>query len=225
MSLYDGLMAMLDDDSFAKLTNNEKSSDIIRFMVSALIKCGHDRTRILSSGYLGEAYVAAEKNLVINPKGQGPDAKDKDGVAMEIKVINSALGNKANLNLCVPKLKKNETVEAYYDRLRDINKAKGHVHAQHTYKIDKDGRPLMNIYVFSHEFVSFYMEYMECHTKDNVNMGGLGCNVCTKVHRLLHFEELEKQWLKDKKKFDTKLFAVQIKGSCPDPKDNDNKHA
>lgn len=212
--LHDALMKVFEDPQFAGLSNDDRTGDTIRFLVNALVKAGHDQSRILSSGYLGEAYLAAEKQLIVNEKAQGVDARDKNGVAIEMKISCAPLGKKCNVNLFVPKPKRSgETRDQYYERLAQINEEKGNVYIQHTYTSAED-KPKRNVYEFSHEFITFLMEHANCRTKDNVNIGGIGCVKCTKVHRLLYLQKVEKQWLADKEGFDTCVLDVQVAGTC-----------
>lgn len=206
------LLALANADRFKAMTPHEKTAAIITFLREALVQCGHERHRLFTSGYLGEALEAAEQGYTVNPSSKGYDMKDPaTGETFELKETGARLGQKANVNLSVPKKIDRETIPQYYVRLRDINKSKGNLKVKHQYD---GGAGLVNYYTFTHEFISFYMEWARCHLSANVNIGGTSCLACTKVHRLLNLQRLEALWRQSPSTFPTAQLAQPVPSSC-----------
>lgn len=199
--LYTALMKVLDATPAIKnLDDHEKTEQIINFIVDALQTCGHERPRILVSGYLGEARLAAQMKAVVNPEVHGHDVKDRDGNTHELKISNVNLGAKVNVNITVPVSRRHERADDYYDRLAASNKAKGNVIVSHTFR--HEGITNTNTYTIDHEFLSMYMRHKNCWKKRNLNIGGDACTTCTRVHRLENFMDLQQTWAASGKKYD-----------------------
>jgi hypothetical protein len=189
---------------------DEKTLAIVDFLMAGLQAQGHARERILVSGYLHEAIVAAEMGARVNPKAAGYDVEDPlTGEKHELKNSTAAVGSKVNVNLHVPRPKHDESKGQYYARLREANEAKGDVTITH-----RPDDEAVHTYHLSHAFVSMLMEYKNCWKVTNVNIGGLCCPTCTKVHRLKHLEVLDKAWQADPDEFDEAEFDVRVKETC-----------
>lgn len=77
-----------------ELDERERTIAVIKFMRLALIKSGHENSRIFASGYLNEALLAAETHMIVNVRAQGTDAVDKDGNPYEYKLTSAKLGKR-----------------------------------------------------------------------------------------------------------------------------------
>ena len=144
-----------------ELDERERTIAVIKFMRLALIKSGHENSRIFASGYLNEALLAAETHMIVNVRAQGTDAVDKDGNPYEYKLTSAKLGKKANVNIHGPEVKSGENKAAYYERLRKSFLSKGVFLVKHIYDVDgHTGEAKANIYSFSPEFISMYMEHV-----------------------------------------------------------------
>lgn len=196
--------------SVTTMDNRERTIAVIKFMRLALMKSGHEASRIFVSGYLNEALLAAETHMTVNPVAQGVDAVDSDNKPHEFKICNAKLGKKANVNLSGPQKKTGEVRDVYYERLRETFVAKGEVLIKHIYDVDATGEEKANVYSFSPEFIAMYMDYNNSWIKDNTNIGGVGCPKCTKIHRLLKYKQYEQLYLADPPNFNKTVLAIKV---------------
>lgn len=207
-------MKVFKDEKYNTLSDDEKTTEVIKFIMNALILCGHKRDRIFTSGYLGEAQVAALYGLELNPSAQGYDAKHKDGASVELKISHADLGFQTNFNFTAPEKDSKEKVEEYYTRLSEINRKKGDILLVHNFTVDEESRK--NEYRLGHEFLTYMMRFKDIHLSKThkLNLGGESCLVCTKVHRVKYLEEIEREWIKDKNGFDQKKLGLAVPAKC-----------
>lgn len=159
-------------------------------------------TKRLYGGFLSEVVTACEKGMVLNDKLSGFDAKDAAGRESEFKNSSSRLGEKANVNFKLPEPHKGEKAAEYYARFRDdmLTRKGAMTIVTHRFSTSKS-----NEYCFDTEFLCFYAESkdvrgfadgkMKCN---NMNIGGVSCEKCTRVHRLDKLLEYQRDWLAEK---------------------------
>jgi hypothetical protein len=200
----------------ATMSNDAMTIGVVTFAQLALTKAGHPRHRIMATGYLGEAVCAAELGAKINEKAQGPDAVDKAGKTFEMKITHAALGSMANVNVRGSVVKSGETRSAYYARLATEIMDKGPMRIEHVYDMDPEtGAVKKNVYTLSPGFVVCVMDSQNSWKKQNTQFGARSCTTCTKVHKLVRFEELSRMYDKDPLAFDIGLLASPGTATCP----------
>jgi hypothetical protein len=220
LTLSDQLLEVLDATP-AGMSDDKKTIEIVQFIKASLIRCGHDPSRIFTGGYQQEALIAAVLGKKPNKKAHGYDLTDENGIHTEIKTTNTALGKTANVNFAPPAVKDGESPAAYYERLKTINEDKGNVMVLHFWG-EKGDINSANIYVLRHEFLSLIMMAKNAMEVENVNLGGIGCKKCTRIHRLDGLKELEDEWARDPSVFRVSKVNTPMTGGCKKPpKDED----
>lgn len=146
-------------------------------------------------------------------------AKKQDARKSEVP-----LGERVSLNLTAPPRYTNMP-EFYYPELRKTNAARGDVVLRHHFKTKATGNPFTNTYTLGHAFVSLIMEHKNALVQRRINLGGIACPTCTRVHRLDRYALLEKDWKANPTKFDKKQLDEPVTSRCDGSKDDDKDDA
>jgi hypothetical protein len=115
------------------------------------------------------------------------------------------LGKRVGLNLTPPPHIPDETIDEFYARLRVKNMEAGDVMMIHTF-YRKDGKDYNNMYTVGHEFISLIMQEKNAFCSPRLNIGGLACLKCTRVHYFDMIAKFEAEWKKDKDGFDRRVL-------------------
>jgi len=115
------------------------------------------------------------------------------------------LGHRVGVNLTPPPHVPEETMDEYYERMRLKNMEAGDIMMIHTFYI-KDGKDYNNVYTIGREFVSVIMQEKNAFVSPRLNIGGLSCYKCTRVHYFDMIARFEAEWKKDKDGFNKRLL-------------------
>jgi hypothetical protein len=204
-----------EEDDPEGMTVEEKQLAVIDFMVNRLERLNLSRAEIMRGGRFAEIKLAYETKSTVNTKMQGIDMINKEtGKAIESKSTTAKLGDKANVSIEPPAKLRNESVADYKVRISDTIIKKGNMHITHTYRL-KDSDPWKeNKYVFEAQFIAYLVVSKSGSTGKKVNIGGVGCKTCTRVHRLDVYFMLQELYAFDPEAVDPKLFEIDVPSQC-----------
>lgn len=209
------LMGVLHDEKHRNLSQNQKTIAVITFLQDALRENGHRRSRIMNSGYLGEAFMAATNEMKINDKPHGPDMTDDEGKNVEAKISYVDRGGRMSINLSPPK---RVAGVDYNTNLLNLYVSRGPVTCRHEFE-NKKNEKVQLVYTFEPEFVVLFMLKKKITkggvVKDNINMGGTSCSECGRTNKVFYYLQLQEEWKKDKQHFDDNKFEMEIATKCP----------
>lgn len=115
------------------------------------------------------------------------------GAKQDIRHSQVPLGTRVSLNLTAPPHEPDETIDEFYARVDERNREAGDIVLIHTY-YQRDGKDCTNVYNVGHAFISLLMREKDAFAHRRINVGGLACFKCTRVHYFDRLAELEAQW-------------------------------